>query len=166
MQQQGPQQGARADARDDRVTIELNPRETRLYDRLRARVVAPGAAGGSGLADLLLLLPDLTVLLLRLLRDDRVGVAAKGIALLGVGYILSPVDLLPEVFLGPLGLVDDLLVVGATLSRLVNHVHPDVVRSHWSGRGDALDAIQRVMGWAEAQVSGAFRGVVRRFTGR
>lgn len=149
----------------DHVTIELNPKELRLYDRLRARLVAPHPGESSSLGDLVLLLPDLGMLLVRLLRDDRVGMGAKAIALVGVGYILSPVDLLPEVLLGPVGLVDDLLVVAATLSRLVNHVHPDVVRSHWSGQGDALDAIQRVMGWAEARLSFSLRGFFRRFTG-
>jgi len=150
---------------EDRITIELNPREGRLYDRMRAKMVAPKPGQASNLGDMLLLLPDLTVLLLRLLRDDRVSIGSKGIALLGLGYVLSPVDLLPELLLGPIGLVDDLLVVAATLSRLVNHVHPDVVRSHWSGQGDALDAIQRVMAWAEAQLTGLWQRVWRRLTG-
>jgi uncharacterized membrane protein YkvA (DUF1232 family) len=143
------------------ITIEINPRATRGYDRLRARLVTPRPGASSGIGDLLLLLPDFTILLVRLLRDDRVGIGAKGIALMGIGYILSPVDLLPEILLGPIGLVDDLLVVGATLSRLVNHVHPDVVRSHWSGKGDALEAIQSVMAWAEAQLTGIWERVWR-----
>ena len=130
------------------VVIELNPRERRLYDRLRARVAPPGERLRSGAADLILLLPDLTVLLLRLVRDERVPLGSKLVALLGLGYVLSPVDLLPEIILGPLGLVDDLLVVSAALSRLLRDVHPDVVRSHWSGKGDALDAIQRVGSWS------------------
>lgn len=151
---------------EDGITIELNPRRGRLYDRMRARVMAPRPGAPSGFGDLVLLLPDLTILLLRLLRDERVGLGAKAVALLGVGYILSPVDLLPELVLGPLGLVDDLLVVAATLSRLVNHVHPDVVRSHWAGQGDALDAIQRVMGWAESQMAGVWRAIWRPFGSR
>jgi len=148
------------------VTIELNPRERRLYDRLRAQVVRKAPGRGSGLRDLLLLLPDLTVLLFRLLRDERVPVGSKAIAFAAVAYLMSPLDLLPEVVLGPIGLLDDLLVVGGALSRMINHVHPDVVRSHWSGQGDALEAIQRVSGWTEAQVtrrlSGAWRWVLGR----
>lgn len=151
--------------RDEPITIEINPHESRFYDRLRARVVAPRAGGASSAGDVLMLLPDLTVLLVRLLRDDRVGLGAKGIALLGVGYVLSPLDLVPDLLLGPIGLIDDLLVVAATLSRLVNHVHPDVVRSHWSGQGDALAAIQRVLGWAEARMAGFLRQIWRRMAG-
>jgi uncharacterized membrane protein YkvA (DUF1232 family) len=147
---------------EDRITIELNPRERRLYDRLRSQLAQgePGAA--SGFRDLVLLLPDLTVLLARLLRDRRVPRGPKLVALLGLGYVLSPIDLLPEVLLGPIGLVDDLLVVSAALARLLNDVHPDVVRSHWSGKGDALDAIQRVTGWSRAFVGRQVGSAVRR----
>jgi uncharacterized membrane protein YkvA (DUF1232 family) len=145
---------------DRHVTIDLSPRERRFYDRLRASLVAPHPAERSGVRDVLLLLPDLVVLLFRLLRDPRVPAGGKAIALLGVGYVLSPVDLVPEALFGPLGLVDDLLIVAAALSRLLNYVHPDVVRSHWSGQGDALDAVQRASGWAEGQLRGVLRRVL------
>jgi uncharacterized membrane protein YkvA (DUF1232 family) len=146
---------------EQRITIELNPRERRLYDRLRTRVVEnePGAA--TGLRDVLLLLPDFTVMLARLLRDERVPVGAKWVAVLGLGYVLSPIDLLPSLLLGPIGLVDDLLVVCAALSRLVNHVHPDVVRAAWPGKGDALTAIQGVASWAERFFGDRLRGLLR-----
>jgi uncharacterized membrane protein YkvA (DUF1232 family) len=147
---------------DEPITIELNPRERRLYDRIRgslARVPTPGQ--GSDVRDLLLLLPDFTVLLTRLLRDSRVPRRAKLVALIGVGYVLSPVDVLPALLLGPLGLLDDLIVVTAALSRLLNHVHPDVVRAAWPGQGDALDAIQRAAAWSERLLGGRLRGLVR-----
>ena len=149
---------------DSAVTIELNPKERRLYDRLRRRIVRTQPSAASGVGDLLLLLPDLTVLLARLLRDGRVPIGSKAIAVLGVGYVLSPLDFIPTVIFGPIGLVDDLFVLSMALSRVLNHVHPDVVRSHWSGQGDALEAIQRVTGWAEKQVTdrlpAALRGIL------
>jgi len=145
---------------EERITIELNPREQRLYDRMRTQMAPRRPGAGSGPRDLMLLLPDLTVLLLRLLRDPRVPLGSKALALFGVGYVLSPLDLLPSLLLGPAGWIDDLFVVSATLSRLLNHVHPDVVRSHWSGQGDALEAIQRLTGWAEGLVAGRVRRLV------
>jgi uncharacterized membrane protein YkvA (DUF1232 family) len=113
------------------------------------------------MADILLLLPDFTVLLARLLRDPQVPRRSKWIALLGIGYVLSPIDLMPAILLGPLGLLDDLVVVTAALSRLLNHVHPDVVRAAWPGQGDALDAIQRAAGWCERFLGQKLRGLVR-----
>ena len=144
-----------------RIVIELNPRERRLYDRLRSHVANSRETGGSDLRDLLLLLPDFTVLLLRLLGDPRVPLAGKTVAVLGVGYLLLPIDLIPEVIFGPIGLVDDLLILGTALSRLLNQVHPDVVRSHWPGRGDALEAIHRITEWTERQVVGRVRKTLR-----
>jgi uncharacterized membrane protein YkvA (DUF1232 family) len=146
---------------DPRITIELNPREQRLYDRLRRRVVENEPGAPTGLRDALLLLPDMTVMLARLLRDRRVSRGAKWVALLGLGYVLSPIDLVPSLLLGPIGVADDLLVACATLSRLVNHVHPDVVRDAWPGKGDALAAIQNVASWAERFFGDRLRGLVR-----
>lgn len=139
------------------VTIELNPRERRFYDRVRQQLRGLPGLGSSGLGDVLLLLPDLTVLLARLMRDARVPLGYKLIAAAGVGYVLSPLDLLPSLMLGPLGFVDDLIVVSAALSRMLNRVHPDIVRSHWPGQGDALEAIQRASNWSEALLSGRLR---------
>ena len=134
------------------ITIELNPRERRLYDRLRERVVPTRTGAVTGARDLLLFLPDLTVLLARLLRDRRVPLVQKGVALAGIAYVISPIDLLPALVLGPIGLLDDLFVVAACLSRLLNHVHPDIVRAHWSGQGDALEIIQSTTDWFEREL--------------
>jgi uncharacterized membrane protein YkvA (DUF1232 family) len=143
------------------IEIELSARERRLYDRVRS-TVRPGLAGPSDLRDVLLLLPDLVMLMLRLLRDERVAIGDKLLAAAGIAYVLSPIDLLPTFLFGPFGLLDDAVVVAATLSRLVNHVHPDVVRSHWSGQGDALRAVQRVADWSERRVGRGIRDVVKR----
>jgi uncharacterized membrane protein YkvA (DUF1232 family) len=149
---------------DPRVEIDLTARERRVYDRWRAALHRPLPGASPALRDALLALPDLVVLVLRLLRDARVRPGDKAIALLGLAYVLSPVDLLPEFLFGPVGLVDDAFMLALTVSRLVNRVHPDIVRGHWSGQGDVLVAIQRVSAWAERQVGGRVRGALQRFT--
>ncbi len=145
---------------ESNVTIELNPKERSIYDKLRSQVVRSGRREHYGIGDLIFFLPDLTVLLWRLLKDPRVPMGAKAIALFGVGYVLSPIDLMPALLFGPFGLVDDLLVVSAALSRLLNYVHPDIVRSHWSGKGDVLDVLFRVTAWSEEFVGGQMRSIV------
>ncbi|MBM4335815.1 MAG: DUF1232 domain-containing protein [Deltaproteobacteria bacterium] len=139
-------------AADERLEVDLRARERRVYDRLRARVVEAEPGASAGVRDLLLFLPDLVVLLLRLVRDPRVPAGAKAVALLGVGYALSPIDLVPEILFGPLGFLDDLLIATASVSWVVNHVHPDLVRAHWSGSGDVLDVVKSVLGWSEKLV--------------
>jgi len=154
-----------SDPRDERVTIDLNPRERRFYERVRTQVSRSRPGARSNMRDAILLLPDLTILLLRLLRDDRVPPVDKAVALVGIGYVLSPIDLLPAVIFGPVGVVDDVLVATAALSRILNRVHPDVVRSHWPGQGDALEAIQRVTAWSESLFRERLPGWVRGLRG-
>jgi uncharacterized membrane protein YkvA (DUF1232 family) len=146
------------------VEIDLSARERRIYDRWRSALRKPLPGASPDLRDALLALPDLVVLVLRLLRDGRVRPGDKAIAVLGIAYVLSPIDLLPEFVFGPIGLLDDAFVLALTVSRLVNRVHPDVVRAHWSGQGEVLDAIQRVTAWAERRLSGRMRGVITRWT--
>ena len=145
---------------EERLEIDSRAREKRLYDRLRARVVASAPGARSGLRDLILLLPDMVVLLGRLAADSRVPFRCKVIALAGVSYALSPLDLLPDLLLGPFGLLDDLLVVTAALSHILNHVHPDLVRAHWSGQEDVLLALRRVTAWAESWLGSAISKVL------
>ena len=150
---------------EERLVIDVRERERRLYDRVRSRMIQSDPGEGSSFRDLILLVPDLVVLLFRLVRDPRVPLGAKLIAGMGVAYVLSPIDLLPEFLFGPFGLIDDLFVLAAALSSLLNRVHPDLVRSHWSGQGDALVALQKVTDWSETQISGRVTRLLRRLTG-
>lgn len=133
----------------DRLELDLRAREKRIYDRLRARVARAQPGPRSGIRDMLLFVPDLCVLLYRLARDPRVPPGSKALAVFGVGYALSPIDLLPEFIFGPLGFADDLIVVAAAASRIINAVHPDLVRSHWPGATDALEVVRSVTAWCE-----------------
>ncbi len=148
----------------ERVVVDLSARERRIYEKFRGRWAETVPGGRSGMADFALLVPDLAVLLLRLLRDSRVPLGAKMVALGGLGYMLSPIDVLPD-FLGPIGFLDDIIVIAASLSRLVNEVHPDVVRAHWPGQGDALEAVQGITEWAENLVTDRMPAFMRRLFG-
>jgi uncharacterized membrane protein YkvA (DUF1232 family) len=132
----------------EHIEIELNPRDRRMYDVLREKVLGSKPEGRAGIKDLLLLLPDLTVLLARLVRDSRVPWGAKTIAVMGLAYVFSPIDLIPD-FFGPIGLLDDLLVAVAALSQILKSVHPDLLRANWSGKEDVLEAIRRITAWGE-----------------
>ena len=144
----------------ERIEIDLRARERRVYDRLRARVVTLEPGASAGLRDLLLFLPDMIVLLLRLARDPRVPAGVKAVAVLGIGYALSPIDILPEFLFGPIGFVDDLLIATAAISYIVNHVHPDLVRAHWPGPGDVLDVVKRVLAYSEGLVGKALTRLI------
>lgn len=87
-----------------------------------------------------LALPNLIKLLGRLLRDPRVPRRSKALVGLTLGYLLSPVDLLPDA-IPVLGQTDDLLLVAFALSHLLRSAGEEVVLEHWDGSRDLLEVI-------------------------
>ncbi len=69
------------------------------------------------------------VLAWRLLLDSRISFINKIIPFLTVGYLISPLDLVPDVALG-LGQLDDLAVLLIGLKLFVETCPPDIVAEH------------------------------------
>ena len=89
------------------------------------------------LKSLLMFLPNMVVLLARLVKDRRVPTAEKALLVAAIIYVISPLDLIPDVF--PfIGQVDDLYVVALVVLRLINRTDESVVRAHWPGGGDIV----------------------------
>ena len=80
-------------------------------------------------------LPNMAKLLAKLLRDARVPSAEKALFVAAIVYVISPFDLIPDIF--PfIGQIDDLYLVALVILRLLNRTDESVVREHWSGGGD------------------------------
>lgn len=76
---------------------------------------------------------DRVTLTWRLMWDNRVGFLPKLIPLVGLAYVISPVDFLPVMLTGPLGVLDDLGAIGIvllTLGTFIKLAPPDVVSEH------------------------------------
>ena len=94
-------------------------------------------------ASIVLLVPDLLALVVRLARDQRVPFMLKGQLVLAAAYVLSPVDLIPEMMLGVLGLGDDAGVLMLVLMWIkgIASLDRQVLKENWSGQGDVIDVI-------------------------
>jgi uncharacterized membrane protein YkvA (DUF1232 family) len=97
------------------------------------------------LRDALRLLPDLLRLLRRLAADPTLPRGVRVRLLLLIGYLVSPIDLIPD-FIPVLGYADDALVVAIALRSVTRHAGPDAIARHWPGTTSGLDVIQRLAG--------------------
>jgi uncharacterized membrane protein YkvA (DUF1232 family) len=88
--------------------------------------------------ELLTLIPDCVVLVRRLLADPRVPRRTKLVLGLVVGYLVSPIDLIPD-FVPGLGLLDDALV--AAIAYLRRAVGRELVAELWPGGDDGRNAL-------------------------
>ncbi len=105
------------------------------------------AGRGVAARELALLLPNLILLFKDLLRDPRVPRGPKIVLAIGIVWLVSPIDLLPE-FLPVIGPLDDAVVAALVLRHLVHRAGADVVREHWRGEPDTLELILRGAGAA------------------
>lgn len=89
--------------------------------------------------------PDCLVLIKRLAGDPRLPRRYKlGLALLA-GYLISPVDLIPD-FLPGIGQVDDALAVALALRWVLRHSGSELIHEHWPGPPETLALLLRVIG--------------------
>lgn len=96
--------------------------------------------------------PDLFYLIWKLASDERVPKAERIKLLAVIAYFISPLDLIPEGLLGPVGYLDDIVLVALVLNGLINRSDPELVREYWPGDDDVLDVIKNIVSSADRMV--------------
>jgi membrane-associated phospholipid phosphatase/uncharacterized membrane protein YkvA (DUF1232 family) len=86
------------------------------------------------------LIPDLVVLFKRLLADDRVPRRSKAALAAVVGYLLLPIDVVPD-FIPVVGQLDDAIVVGFVLRFALGSTGPDLITELWPGPPESLTVV-------------------------
>jgi uncharacterized membrane protein YkvA (DUF1232 family) len=102
------------------------------------------AARQTSLKEYALLAPRLIKLLVRLMRDPRVQPRSKAVLLVTVGYLVSPIDIIPDMVPG-VGQLDDLIIVAFALDHLLNRIPEELVKEHWDGDEDVLEVVRHVV---------------------
>lgn len=141
--------------------VKYKEKGERFYARLRKRIhsrLEKNLAIDPKLREYLLLLPDLFVLLVRLISDPRIELKYRLQLMLALVYVISPLDLIPD-FALPFGFLDDVVAVVYALTRLINIMGTageDIMIEHWEGDGNLLDKLQKVSSDVDRLLSSGF----------
>jgi uncharacterized membrane protein YkvA (DUF1232 family) len=101
------------------------------------------------LGDVIRLLPDRLRLLRRVATDGAVPRMVRVELMLVLGYIFSPIQLIPD-FLPVIGFLDDAVLVAIMLRIVVRTAGPQMLQKHWPGTPEGLRALCRVCGLAQS----------------
>ena len=137
----------------------------RFYDRIRASIehsISTPGERSEKTAGFLLLVPDVFILLWRLVTDGRVNGKDKVLIGSAIAYFIFPFDIIPEGLVGPMGYLDDLVFGAFVLHKVLDDTDAGVLRSHWSGSEDVLASIKRVLDAADTLVSSTVMTKIRK----
>lgn len=93
--------------------------------------------------------PDVVRLVARLSRDPELPRGVRWRLWLLLGYLLLPIDLVPD-FLPVIGYADDAIVVAVVLRSVVRAAGPEALTRHWPGSADGLVVVRRLAGLGPA----------------
>ncbi|OVE79180.1 hypothetical protein BVY01_03300 [bacterium I07] len=136
-----------------------------FYQKLRQSIMDwqdKDEARSSRILDYILIAPDLFHLLIKLMADKDVPITEKAKLAVAVGYFISPMDMIPELFFGPTGFLDDVVLASYALNGIINRVNPELILKHWAGEKDVLEFIQTTLSKADSLLGS---GLVKRLKG-
>ncbi len=118
-----------------------------FYQRLRSEIREWSGSEGRlrNSLEWIMLAPDLFHLMLRLSADPRVAGADKIRLAAVIAYFITPLDLLPELFMGPSGFLEDVVLAVYALNAMISHTDISIIREHWAGKEDVLEIIYKVL---------------------
>ena len=143
------------DARKEKKALDFYQR---LRGKIRKQLDERGESGKGPaydkLVETLAILPDMFHLAVKCIFDKSIPIENKGALVLAVGYVVSPIDLVPD-FIPIAGWVDDLIVITVGLNKFLELDKAAVkaaVDRHWAGEGEILDTIKHVLAVGDAAI--------------
>lgn len=106
-------------------------------------------------------LPDMFHLCVKLVWDDDVPLAKKAALVLAITYVITPLDLIPEV-IPVIGQLDDLVILAKALQFLMDRDDPLIdaaIKRHWAGTEDSLEVIDSVIAVSDTLLMSLPKGV-------
>ena len=95
------------------------------------------------MTDALRLLPDILRLVRRLAADPSLPRGVRVRLLVLTGYLICPIDLVPD-FLPVIGYADDAIIVAWALRSVVRSAGAEALDRHWPGTPGGLAVLKRL----------------------
>ncbi|MCK4956997.1 MAG: DUF1232 domain-containing protein [Candidatus Cloacimonetes bacterium] len=123
-----------------------------FYESLRKKLTSfvnkKTGAKGEVFTNYLLALPDFFMLLCRLMVDGRVTVGQKAFIAGIIGYVIFPLDIIPD-FIPIIGFADDLVLVVYGLNFILNELDHVIIQDNWSGDENLIELLGKISATAE-----------------
>ncbi len=136
----------------EKIIFTDDDKKLKFYEKLRKNITKfvkdkTGEKTGK-FTEYLLTLPDFFILLCRLAIDERVTKTQKLLVGGIIGYVIMPIDIIPD-FIPVIGYVDDLVLVVLGLNLILNELDQKIIFDNWSGEENVLELLQKITATSE-----------------
>ena len=137
-----------------------------FYKKLRNKIKKwAGKNKDNKILEYILLAPDLFYFFLTVLKDKDVHVDYKLKITAYLAYFISPIDIMPEMVLGPAGYLDDVLMGLLFLRTLLKELPYEYVEEKWPGDKEVLKNVSVMIDNIQTVIdSKVFRSVMSYFS--
>lgn len=139
--------------------IEEEPQESIIvkkvdgYSKFKENVESKVPEKYNGAANYLMIVPDFLALLYRVFKDERVDKKTKAVVGVALGYLASPIDILPD-SIPFVGKIDDVAIIFFVLNKIVNDIPENVLLENWQGQEDIMKIIKEGVNYINSAVGG------------
>lgn len=127
---------------DKEITISNSIEKTKdCYTTVKSYIEEKGGEKYSNIVKYAFILPDLIALLVRLLKDKRIPLKLRISVIVSLGYLMSPIDIMPD-FIPFIGNLDDLAVAFFALNKIINSVPHNIILENWAGEDNIIELVK------------------------
>ncbi len=157
-------------ARKEAVEISYDRKKTiAFYEKLRGRIITQLRLYTKNryntLIEYLMFLPDLFILLTRLMMDKRVSNSQHLLISAMIAYVIMPIDLIPDM-IPVIGYLDDLVFVVYGLNMILNDIDKQIVLENWSGEEELIYLLGAITDKANRMMNKKVLFMIRRILRR
>jgi uncharacterized membrane protein YkvA (DUF1232 family) len=146
--------------------INNEPKKLEFYENLRKKFgdKLPKSKNPNKiqLSDFLFALPDFFILFTRLFMDKRIPKSRKMFISAILGYLVLPIDIIPD-FIPILGYVDDLVLVVLALDQILLETDEQIIKDNWSGKSNVIELIRSITKLIQEKLNNPAINAVKQF---
>ncbi|KOA19384.1 hypothetical protein CLHOM_21750 [Clostridium homopropionicum DSM 5847] len=128
---------------DSSQIIDIKEKQNEGYYKFRKETINKIPNKYHNIAEIIMILPDITILLYRLMKDNRVSMKTKVMIGTVITYLALPYDVIPD-FIPILGKSDDLGIGLILLERIIEDIPKEVILDNWQGSSEIIKKVGEV----------------------
>jgi len=122
----------------------LDSNKEYTYRRFRKEFKERFSAKYEKMYPYVVMIPDIIALFMRLYKDKRVAKEVKFNISIALGYLLFPLDILPDT-LPIIGKIDDLAVTFFILQKVLCDIPEEIILDNWEGQSNIIEVSREAM---------------------